>query len=83
MTAGDSRIPLLEEMPGLDVTVERNVEAVMRDGTVLRADVYRPGTGAELPVLLTRTIYDKRSGVPTFGSAHPAWFAAQGYVVAV
>lgn len=83
MTAGDSRIPLVEEMPGLDVTVERNVEAVMRDGTVLRADVYRPGTGAELPVLLTRTIYDKRSGVPTFGSAHPAWFAAQGYVVAV
>ena len=83
MTAGDSRIPLVEEMPGLDVTVERNVEAVMRDGTVLRADVYRPGTGAELPVLLTRTIYDKRSGVPAFGSAHPAWFAAQGYVVAV
>lgn len=83
MTVGDRTIPLVEEMPGLDVTVERNVEAVMRDGTVLRADVYRPRTGAELPVLLTRTIYDKRSGVPTFGSAHPAWFAAQGYAVAV
>ena len=32
-------------------------------------------------MLLMRTIYDKRSGIPTFGSAHPAWFAAQGYVV--
>ncbi|MCY3540244.1 MAG: CocE/NonD family hydrolase, partial [bacterium] len=71
------------EFPGLDVTVERDVEAVMRDGIRLRADVYRPRPQAELPVLLTRTIYDKRSGVPTFGSAHPAWFAAQGYMVVV
>ena len=71
----------LEEMPGLDVTVERDVEAVMRDGTVLRSDVFRPETETDLPVLMMRTIYDKRSGTPTFGSAHPAWFAAQGYVV--
>jgi len=55
----------------------------MRDGTVLRADVYRPETRTDLPVLLIRSIYDKRSGIPTFGSAHPAWFAAQGYVVVV
>lgn len=75
--------PLIEQMPGLGVTVERDVEATMRDGTVLRADVYRPETQADLPVLLIRSIYDKRSGVPTFGSAHPAWFAAQGYVVVV
>ena len=53
----------------------------MRDGTVLRSDVYRPRTESDLPVLLIRSIYDKRSGTPTFGSAHPAWFAAQGYVV--
>lgn len=72
-----------ETVPGLGVTVERDLAATMRDGTVLRSDVYRPSTGADLPVLLMRTIYDKRSGTPTFGSAHPAWFAAQGYVVAV
>ena len=71
----------IEQLPGLDVTVERDVEATMRDGTVLRSDVYRPHTEADLPVLLIRSIYDKRSGTPTFGSAHPAWFAAQGYVV--
>ncbi len=57
--------------------------ATMRDGVVLRADVYRPHSSGPLPVLLMRTIYDKRSGVPTFGSAHPAWFAARGYVVVV
>ena len=73
--------PPIEEIPGLAVTVERDVEATMRDGTVLRSDVYRPRTASDLPVLLIRSIYDKRSGTPTFGSAHPAWFAAQGYVV--
>lgn len=65
------------------VTVERDVEAVMRDGTVLRADVYRPPGDAPQPVLLSRSPYDKRAGAPTFGSAHPAWFAARGYVVVV
>ena len=73
--------PPIEEIPGLGVIVERDVEATMRDGTVLRSDVYRPRTRSDLPVLLIRSIYDKRSGTPTFGSAHPAWFAAQGYVV--
>ena len=73
--------PPTEEIPGLGVTVERDVEATMRDGTVLRSDVYRPRTGSDLPVLLIRSIYDKRSGTALFGSAHPAWFAAQGYVV--
>ncbi len=65
------------------VTVERDVTAVMRDGTVLRADVYRPPGDSPQPVLLTRTPYDKRAGAPTFGNAHPAWFAARGYVVVV
>ncbi len=41
--------PLIEQMPGLGVTVERDVGATMRDGTVLRADVYRPETRTDLP----------------------------------
>ena len=32
-----------------------------RDGTVLRADVYSPASGAGYPVLLQRTPYDKAS----------------------
>jgi len=39
--------------------VERNVEAVMRDGTILRANVYRPDLTERLPVLLQRTPYNK------------------------
>lgn len=41
------------------VVVERDHEVVMSDGTGLRADVYRPAGGGELPVILQRTPYDK------------------------
>lgn len=65
-----------------EVVVERDVEAVMRDGTVLRADVYRPqaGDSGERPVLLNRTPYDK---------THPryVWIAEEmvraGYVAVI
>lgn len=36
------------------MTIEHDVPAAMRDGVVLRADVYRPATGGPWPVLLTR-----------------------------
>jgi putative CocE/NonD family hydrolase len=59
-----------------DVIVERNVPAKMRDGVVLRADIYRPKADGKFPVLLTRTPYDKR-GEMDFGPAA----AARGYVL--
>ncbi len=37
------------------ITVIRNVEAKMRDGVTLRADVYRPTAEGRYPVLLVRT----------------------------
>jgi len=59
-----------------DVAVERNVPVRMRDGVVLRADIYRPKGEGKFPVLLTRTPYDKRGEVD-FGPMA----AARGYVV--
>jgi len=42
-------------------TVEENdLSATMRDGTALRADVYRPDADGRFPVLLCRTPYDKK-----------------------
>jgi prophage maintenance system killer protein len=41
------------------IQVERNVPARMRDGTVLRADLYRPRGTGPFPILLMRTPYDK------------------------
>lgn len=63
-------------------TLERDCPVPMRDGTILRADVYRPASGGRHPVLLLRTPYNKataQSGV----YEHPAWYARQGYVVVV
>lgn len=64
------------------VGVERNVGAAMRDGTVLRADVYRPEAPGTYPVLLQRTPYDK-TVAQQITYQHPAWYARQGYIVVV
>jgi predicted acyl esterase len=39
--------------------IEKDVTVPMRDGVVLRADVYQPDDGQPHPVLLCRTPYDK------------------------
>jgi uncharacterized protein len=39
--------------------IERHVAVPMRDGTTLRADVYRPDTVTPVPVILARLPYDK------------------------
>ena len=42
-----------------ETTLEADVEATMRDGVVLRADVYRPDVDGKFPVILERTPYNK------------------------
>ena len=63
-----------------EVRLEKNVEARMRDGVILRADVYRPDTTERLPVLLERTPYSKNPGM-TNSLFHR--LAARGFVVVV
>ena len=59
----------------------RTSPARMRDGVVLRADVYRPDTPGACPALLQRTPYSKNDrGADAAGSAA---IAARGYVVVV
>ena len=60
------------------MTTTYDQPATMRDGITLRADIYRPDGAAELPVLLCRTPYDKRSD----RHVHDARaLAARGYIV--
>lgn len=47
--------------------VEDNVDVLMRDGVVLRCDVYRPEGAAAVPAVLGRTPYDR-----SFGPTPPA-----------
>ncbi|MEC4803748.1 MAG: CocE/NonD family hydrolase [Jaaginema sp. PMC 1079.18] len=53
-----------------------------RDGVRLDADVYRPETATELPVLLMRQPYG-RAIASTVVYAHPRWYAARGYIVVI
>jgi putative CocE/NonD family hydrolase len=53
-----------------------------RDGTRLDADIYMPDAPGPFPVLLMRQPYG-RAIASTFVYAHPAWYAAHGYIVAI
>jgi predicted acyl esterase len=63
------------------LVVEKNVEARMRDGVVLRADVYRPDAPGRYPVLMQRTPYSKNPGASAVEGFRA--LAARGYVVVV
>src|SRR5437868_5704236 len=65
----------------LTLSVDRNVPAPMRDGTVLYADVYRPSGPGPYPALLTRTPYDKQN--PAGSAAFILRAAGSGYAVIV
>src|SRR5215467_13575403 len=54
----------------------------MRDGTVLRANVYRPAGGGPWPVLLTRLPYGKDLPLGT-ALLDPVQAVRRGYVVVV
>lgn len=62
------------------LSIEVNVPVTMRDGTVLRADVYRPDTAEKYPTLLVRIPYDKSN--PRYcPMLDPIRMAKNGYVV--
>jgi putative CocE/NonD family hydrolase len=65
----------------MSVRVDRDVPVAMRDGTVLRANVYRPMEDGRYPVLLARVPYGKDGAA--FGILDAIAAAASGYVVIV
>ena len=79
-SGGSSSMPIEIGHSGLSVTVEENVPADMRDGTILRSDVYRPSRPGNYPVLLCRTPYDKSAA----GYVETAQeLGSRGYIVVV
>ena len=65
----------------LGIVIEHNVETIVRDGTTLRSNVYRPDDDARYPGLLTRTPYCKdQEGL---GLARYAPYVRAGYAVVV
>jgi uncharacterized protein len=58
---------------------DTNVAVPMRDGVVLRADVWRPADAARHPTLVYRTPYGKHQANAAFATARKA--VARGYAV--
>ncbi len=53
------RPPVTVNPMSADIRVERDVEIPMRDGTILRANVYLPADGARVPAILCAHPYGK------------------------
>lgn len=58
-----------------------NLETPMRDGTILRGDLYRPAEDGCWPVLLLRTVFRKRDFSRSFLQYDPAYYVRRGYAV--
>jgi len=69
-------------MTPVEITLQKNVPAEMRDGTTLMSNVYRPAQGGEYPVLLTRLPYGKDLQLGA-SVLDPVKAAQAGYVVVV
>jgi putative CocE/NonD family hydrolase len=65
------------------LAIETNLEARMRDGVVLRGDVYRPDGDEKRPVLLQRTPYGKGDGGPGRPNSFIQKAITRGYAVFV
>ena len=76
-------------MPSNNVIVEKDVRVPMRDGAILRGDVYRPvdslEAGAAVPGVVTRTPYDKELSGAGLVAVMPnaLKMAERGYAVLV
>lgn len=66
----------------LPIRDPETIDTRMADGVRLVADVWRPAGPGRHPVLLMRQPYGRRIA-STVVLAHPAWYAAQGFVVMV
>jgi len=65
--------------PAQAISTERDVAVRMRDGVVLRADIYRPARGGPFPVLVYRTPYGKQNAADSYQTHLKA--VARNYVV--
>lgn len=68
---------------GDSVKIDCNVEIPMRDGTILRADVYRPDDAMSHPVLLARLPYSKDLSPISLSLLSPIRAAKRDYVVVI
>ncbi len=76
---------MVQPAPEATVALARDVAVTMRDGVVLRADIWLPAGSGRFPVLLQRLPYDKTAALTSvvFPGLEPARAAQAGFVVVV
>jgi putative CocE/NonD family hydrolase len=67
--------------PTHEIEIEHNVPIPMRDGTLLRADVYRPQGAGQHPVLVGRVGYKLRDWPMDFYTPTGEYYSRRGYVI--
>ncbi len=70
-------------MSHASLIIDKDVPVPMRDGTVLRADVYRPATAGKYPVILQRTPYNKALLAGAILMLDVVRTASEGYAVVI
>jgi putative CocE/NonD family hydrolase len=81
-----------ESQPIYTWTLEKDIDVPMRDGTLLKADLFRPDGGEKFPVILNMGIYQKdKLWVPpddleekanpymNWETVNPEWWCPRGY----
>ena len=65
----------------LSIVVEKDIPVAMRDGTILRTDVYRPAEGGPFPVIMQRTPYNKETASLSLQQTDVFRAVRRGYAV--
>ncbi|MEZ4561950.1 MAG: CocE/NonD family hydrolase [Thermomicrobiales bacterium] len=65
----------------LSIVVEKDIPVAMRDGTILRTDVYRPAEGGPFPVIMQRTPYNKETAALSLQQTDVFRAVRRGYAV--
>jgi uncharacterized protein len=67
--------------PTANVVVDRDVAVPMRDGVVLRADVFRPASKEPVPAIVNRTPYGRASPLIQLAAIEPARVVDAGFAL--
>jgi len=65
----------------LSIVVEKDIPVAMRDGAILRTDVYRPAEGGPFPVIMQRTPYNKETASLSLQQTDVFRAVRRGYAV--
>lgn len=65
------------------IRIDKDLPMKMRDGVVLRADIYRPDDSERHPAIVTRTPYDKSMSAGSRDFMSPISAAFAGYAVVI